>query len=132
METKVDEYKPTAKEKKLIDTLCDPANRYKNITELCQVAGISREAYYKMFRKPQFVAYYKKVQFEAVKSSVAKVLAASIEFAISDPKCFQDRKMLLEMGEMYTEKIRQEHTGEGGGPLQIVFSDKMRPPGSSS
>jgi hypothetical protein len=127
----VDNYKPTAKEKKLIDVLCDPAHRYKNITQICQVAGISREAYYKMFRKPQFVAYYNRVQFEVVKQNIAKVLAATIEFAISDPKCHQDRKMLLEMGNMYTEKVKQEITGEGGGPITVVFSDKMRPPGDA-
>lgn len=127
----VDDYKPTPKEKKLIEVLCDPEHRHKNITKICQVAGISREAYYRMFRKPQFVAYYHRVQFEVVKQAAAKVLAASIEYAINDSKCHQDRKMILEMAGLYTEKIKQEISGEGGGPIgvTVVFSDKLQPPG---
>lgn len=129
----VDEYKPTTNERKLIEALCNPENRKLNVTELCKVVGISREAYYRMFRKPQFVEYYKRVQFEAVKQNAAKVLAASIEYAINDPKCHQDRKMILEMAGLYTEKVKQEITGEGGGPIgvTVIFSDKMRPPGDA-
>lgn len=118
----LDNYKPTRKERALIEALSDPANKNKNVSELCQVAGISREWYYKLMQKPEFVAYYKKVQFEVVKSSIAKVLSAAIDFAINDPKCHQDRKMILEMADMYTEKIKQEMTGENGSPLQVVFN----------
>jgi len=129
----VDEYKPTTNERKLIEALCNPENRKLNVTELCKVVGISREAYYRMFRKPQFVEYYKRVQFEAVKQSAAKVLAATIEYAINEPKCHQDRKMILEMAGLYTEKVKQEITGEGGGPIgvTVIFSDKMQPPGDA-
>jgi len=102
--TKVDEYRPTAKEKRLVEAMSDPKNRNLNITELCKVAGISREAYYQMMRKPAFVEYYKRIQYEVVKSSIAKVLQSTIKFAIENPKCHQDRKMLLEMSGMYTPK----------------------------
>lgn len=123
--TKLDIYKPSAKEMKLIEALSDPANRDKNVTDMCQAAGISREAYYIMMRKPEFLTYYKQVQFEVVKGSIAKVLAATIDFAINSPKCHQDRKMILEMGEMYKEKIQQEHTGADGVPLRVIFDSGM-------
>lgn len=102
--TKTDIYKPTAKEKNLIEAMSDPNNRDKNVTELCQAAEISRDSYYAMMRKPEFLAYYKQVQFEVVKGSIAKVLAATIDFAVNEPKCHSDRKIILEMGDMYREK----------------------------
>lgn len=102
--TKADIYKPTAKEKSLIEAMSDPENRFLNVSELCKVAEISRDSYYSMMKKPQFLEYYKQAQFEVVKGSIAKVLNATINFAVSNPKCHGDRKILLEMGEMYREK----------------------------
>lgn len=121
----LDNYKPTRKEKALLEALSNPANRNCNVSELCQVAGISREWYYKLMQKPEFIAYYKKVQYEVIKGSIAKVLSATIDFAINDPKCHQDRKMLLEMADMYTEKkeLKQDIQGEMG--LTVVFDPAM-------
>lgn len=125
--TKHDEYEPTAKERRLIEAMSEPDNRNLNKTALCKVVGISRDAYYAMFKKPEFVAYHKKVQFEVVKGSIAKVLNATIEFATTDPRCHQDRKILLEMAGVYTEKIQQEHSGKSGGPITVRFVDPRAP-----
>lgn len=124
--TKVDDYKPTKNELKLIEALSNPEYRDLNITKLCQVVGISREAYYRMMRKPSFVAYYKKMQFEAVKSSIAKVLSATIEFAINEPRCHQDRKMLLEMAGMYDEKMKLEHSGGTDNTLTVKLEGELQ------
>lgn len=123
--TKADIYKPTAKERKLIEVMSEPMNRNLNVTELCQSAEISRDSYYTMMRKTEFLAYFKQAQFEVVKGSIAKVLSATIDFAINEPKCHQDRKIILEMGEMYKEKIQQEMTGADGVPLKVIFDSSM-------
>jgi len=41
--------------------------------------------------------------------------------------------MILEMAGLYTEKVKQEITGEGVGPIgvTVIFSDKMQPPGDA-
>lgn len=110
--TKVDTYKPTGNELKLIEALSNPENRELNVSEICELIGISRQAYYKMFKKPDFVKYYNDFQLELVKSNIGEVIKASIHFAITEPKCHGDRKMLLEMGKVYVPK---QDIGLSGG-----------------
>lgn len=124
--TKVDTYKPTGNELKLIEALSNPENRELNVSEICELIGISRNAYYKMFKKADFVKYYNEFQIELVKSNIGEVLKATLHFATTSASNHNDRKILLEMGGLYTEKSKLEHTGEGGSPLQVVFSSKMR------
>ena len=127
-EKKLHEYRPTQNELKLIEALCDPANREKNITEICELVGISRRAYYNMFAKPEFVEYYRKVQFEAVRNRIAQVLQSTIKFAIENPKCHQDRKMLLEMASMYTPKqeLDANIANKDGRPFEVQHSVDLR------
>lgn len=110
--TQVDTYKPTGNELKLIEALSNPENRELNVSQVCELVGISRQAYYKMFRKPEFVKYYNDFQLELVKSNIGDVLKAAIYFAINDPKCHGDRKLILEMGKVYTPK---QDIGISGG-----------------
>jgi predicted DNA-binding protein YlxM (UPF0122 family) len=110
--TTVDTYKATANELKLIEALSNPENRELNISEVCELIGISRQAYYKMFKKPEFVKYYNDFQLELVKSSIGDIIKATLFFGMTDPKCHQDRKMILEMGKVYTPKQDIEHSGQ--------------------
>jgi predicted DNA-binding protein YlxM (UPF0122 family) len=112
--TKVDTYKATPNEMKLIEALSNPENKDKNISEVCELIGISRQAYYKMFKKPDFVKYYNDFQLELVKSSIGDIIKATIYFGMNDPKCHQDRKLILEMGKVYTPKQELEHSGNMG------------------
>lgn len=112
MDTEVNTYKATVNELKLIEALSNPENRDLNISQVCELIGISRQAYYKMFKKPDFVKYYNEFQLELVKSRIGDVIKATILFAITEPKCHGDRKMLLEMGKVYTPKHEIESRSE--------------------
>lgn len=103
VDTKVDTYKATGNELKLIEALSNPENRELNISEVCELVGISRQAYYKMFKKPEFVKYYNDFQMELVKSNIGDVIKATIFFAMNEAKCHGDRKLILEMGGVYKE-----------------------------
>lgn len=117
--TTVDKYKATVNELKLIEALSNPENRDLNISEVCELIGISRQAYYKMFKKADFVKYYNDFQLELIKSHIGDVLKATIHFATTEPKCHGDRKILLEMGRVYTPKQELEHSGN---PLNVTFN----------
>lgn len=119
MTTEVNTYKATPNEMKLIEALSNPENRDLNISEVCELIGISRVAYYKMFKKPDFVKYYNEFQLELVKSHIGDVLKATIHFAMNEAKCHGDRKILLEMGRVYTPKQELEHSGN---PLNVTFN----------
>jgi len=53
------EYKPTRTERKLIEVMIQPENRFKSVTELCEIAKCSRKAFYEAHKKPEFVKLVK-------------------------------------------------------------------------
>lgn len=109
--TGTDTYIPTPAEAKIIEALANPANKQLSVSAICQLAGVSRQTYYEMFKKPEFVEYYQEFQRSLIKSSVGDIIKAMLQFALSNPKNHQDRKMLLEMATMYTQKTEIEHAG---------------------
>jgi hypothetical protein len=92
---------PTACEKKIVDALLDPANRYKTITELCRVANVSRDIYYDAFKKPEFQEYYKYISLMMVKQAVAPMLNTFVREGLRGS--YQHGKAILEMADVYHE-----------------------------
>lgn len=99
-------YKPTEKEKNLLEVLLNPEYRMKSITDICKAAKCSRNIYYDAFAKPEFVELYKQYSNDLVKQSVAPVINAFIREA--QRGSFNHGKMLLEMAGMYTDKSEVE------------------------
>jgi len=117
-QTSTNKYIATPAEQKLIETLANPENYGKNITELCELAGISRFTYYEAFKKPDFVAYYNSLVLELLRGKVGDVINATYRFATMFPQNHQDRKILLEMTGTYTPKQAHEVFGKDGGPIK--------------
>jgi hypothetical protein len=114
-------YEPTKKEQSLLAVLLNPANRLKTVTEVCQLAECSREFYYNTFHKPGFVEYYRRTLMDLVKREVGQVVNTFLKEAKRGS--YQHGKVILEMADMYTEKVRQEHTGADGGPIEVSTAD---------
>lgn len=98
----VDEYQPTTAEMKLLEVLSDPTHFRKSITDKCELAGISRETYYKSLRKSQFVNLIPATAMELVKARAMDLINASYEAALKGS--FADRELLIEMAGMHTGK----------------------------
>lgn len=97
-----DDYSPTPGEEKLLQVRLDPENLGKNITELCQAAGISRQTYYDSMKKQGFVNLLNKLRLESLRNYISDVIDASFKTATTcGSRGFQDRKMLLEMAGLY-------------------------------
>ena len=116
-------YTPTAAEEKLLEVLLNPKNRDKTIAEISAMAGIGERTYYRAMEKPEFVDYYNSIVLQIMKGKVGDVLKAVAKYATEEPRCHQDRKMLLEMAGIYTEKKIQEITGKDEGPVRIKLED---------
>jgi len=114
-----DEYIPTASEQKLLNVLANPEYFALNVTQLCQEAGISRQTYYEAMQKPGFRKFYTDTIREILSSRVGDIVRATYRYAKENPKNHQDRKLLLEMAGLYTEKKISEITGKDGGPVQV-------------
>ena len=119
--TKGNDYIPTTGERKLLETLANPEYYGSSITDICQVAGVSRQTYYEAMKKPGFLDKYSQYMLEIVKASVADVIKATVRFGTGEKANFQDRKMLLEIGGIYTQRLVSELQGVDGGPLHISF-----------
>lgn len=100
-------YKPTKAEEKLLEVLVNPEHKEKPVVEICEIAGISQRHYYDIFKKEEFIEYYKKCSFELVKQVVMPVLNAVVKEAKAGS--YNHAKMILEMAQMYTEKREIKH-----------------------
>ncbi|MDG0791929.1 phBC6A51 family helix-turn-helix protein [Cohnella ginsengisoli] len=118
-------YVPTKAELKLLEVIVDPANKDLNVVEKCEMAGISQRHYYDIWKKPEFVTYYNKLRMDLVKAHVGDILNATIRFATESASNHNDRKMLLEMAGIYTEKkeVKQDITAEA--TLNVIFDAGM-------
>jgi len=102
-------YEPTASERKLLEALLSPENRLKSVKALCQLLGMSRQAYYNAFNKPAFVAFLNEQSLSLVKQSVAPVLMAFQREAVRGS--FQHGKLILQIAGFYVEKreVKVDH-----------------------
>lgn len=112
-------YKPTPAEIKLLEVLINPEYLGKNVTDICEVAGISRFKYYEAMKKDGFQELVNDMAFRLVKGKIADVLNATYTYAMGE-KGHQDRKMLLTMAGLYVDKKESEVKGT----LGLTVNDK--------
>lgn len=117
--TETDKYVLSDCEKKLLEVLLNPEYWGKTITEKCQIAGITRDTYYRLVKKDQFIEILNGASIDMIKSHVHEILAATLKYSLKDPKCHSDRKMLLQKcgivdKEGLDNKILVINMGEGG------------------
>lgn len=110
------EYQPTKAERKLLEVLLNPVHRLKSITEICEIAEISRRQYYNIFAKPEFAEHYKQESKRLVGRYAGPLINAFIKEAVRGS--YQHGKVLLEMAGLYQETTRKEVTGAGGNPIE--------------
>ena len=101
-------YKPTEKEKTLLEVLINPDYRMKSITDICKAAKCTRNIYYTAFAKPEFVEIYKELSESIVKQSIAPVINAFVREAKRGS--FNHGKVLLEMAGLYNKKDDDDDT----------------------
>lgn len=106
----------TPAEKRLIEALLDPGNRFKSISEICDTAKCGRRTYYRAFDRPRFREEYKRQAAALSERHLGQVMNAFVREATRGS--FQHGKVLLEMAGVYSEKTKHEHSGPDGGPIE--------------
>ncbi|WAW14409.1 phBC6A51 family helix-turn-helix protein [Peptostreptococcus equinus] len=101
--TKDDIYGLTKAETRLLEVLVNPESVGKSVKYICEQAKISRNTYYKVMKKEKFKHIVKDSVLESMRGNVASILNATYINALS-PKGHQDRKLLLSMLGIYSEK----------------------------
>ena len=115
-----DKYRPTQAEKKLLEVLVNPENVGKSVTELCNLADVSRNTYYKAMKNEEFRDFVTNTTVELVMGKVGDVVNATYKHALGE-RGHQDRKLLLTMAGLYTEK--QEIENSGGIGIKVMWAD---------
>ncbi|SKA13902.1 hypothetical protein SAMN02745116_02551 [Pilibacter termitis] len=127
--TKFDRYKPTRAEKKLLETLVEPEVLGLTVEEICKKAKVSRQTYYNAMAKPLFVQLVNDITLDLVKGKAHNVVNMAYKVALTE-KGFQDRKMILQMANLYSEKTETtisgtvEHT-HTVNPLKEKTADEL-------
>ena len=118
--TKSDIYTMTAAGKKLFQVLIDPQHLGKNVDELCQIADVSRDTYYRLMKDDRFTQEVTNTSKQLVMAKIGDVINATYENAIGE-RGHQDRKMLLTMAGLYTDKQEIDSKGELG--IKVIWAD---------
>lgn len=96
--TESDEYSPTPAELRILEVSLNPEHAGKNITERCQLADVSRETWYKSFRKPEFNELVSKTCLDLVRDGLGDAVSALKKSASNpSPKANPDRRLLFEL-----------------------------------
>lgn len=110
---------PSPTESKLLETMLDPYHRMTSVSRQCEIAGVSRAAYYRAFKNPDFVAYYKDALYDLIKAQSAQLVNIGIREARKGS--FPHWKVLMEMSGFYQEKGRTEL--DGNVTIKVSFAD---------
>jgi hypothetical protein len=105
---KTDIYKPTDAEKRVLEVALNPECINLNIVEKCKMAKVSRDTWYKAMKKPEFINMLNTMTMDLLKGKVADLINATYNFAVTDSKCSQDRKNLLTIAGIYTDKVEMK------------------------
>jgi hypothetical protein len=95
-------YLPSRAGRKLLEILLNPEHRFKTTTEVCKLAGISRDRYYDLLKDKRFICHYTKESQKLVKMSQGPIVNALIKSAVRGNP--QNLKTALTMADLYKEK----------------------------
>ena len=125
--TEKDKYKPTAAEKRLLEILINPGHLGKNVTELCNLAEVSRNKYYDAMKKKEFQSLVADTTQDLIKGKIGDVLNATYKYSLT-AKGHQDRKVLLTMAGLYVDKKETEISGglEVNNPFAGLTEEELR------
>lgn len=120
---KLDIYKLTKAEKRIMEVCMNIELTSKNTLEKCKFAQTSRETWYTAMRKPEFVALLNAATMDMLKGKMGDLVNATYKFATTDSRCSADRKILLTMAGLYTDK--QEIKADVDCEVNVTMSKEL-------
>lgn len=118
-----DKYIPTAAEKRILEVALNPESFSMSIKDRCKAAQTSRETWYKAMAKKPFTDLLNTLTMDMLKGKMSTVVNATYKFATTDSRCASDRKILLTMAGMYTDKIEADVKGNVSIKIEGAVKD---------
>ena len=97
-------YIPTPVQATLLKALCECPAGTRRVEDICRVAKISLDSYYRSMRDPNFRKAYYSVLMDSLTVKAGKVIDSVFKYGTENAKCHSDRKMMLEMLGLYEKK----------------------------
>jgi hypothetical protein len=114
-----DKYNPTAAEKRILGVALNPDSFNMNISKRCKAAKVSRDTWYHAMNKPEFIELLNSLTIDLLKGKVNDIVNATYKYAVTDSKCSSDRKILLTMAGVYSDKQEIKADIENTGDLNV-------------
>lgn len=92
-----------------------------SITDSCKLARMSRDAFYKRYKKDDFKALIDNTEVEW-KQSLIKTIQKASKISWTAAAWLLERKYSKE----FALKQKVEHTGEDGGPMKFIVTDAKK------
>lgn len=110
----------TEKERALLDVLLDPEMANSTHVERFEAAGLSKQGYYDILKRPHFRALVSKMLYDTIYHESLPMMHAALKAAKSGS--FAHFKLLMEMGGLHTDASKVVH--EGAVEHIVTFSTK--------
>ena len=99
LETLTDRFNLSEAGHNLIKVISQPEARLMTVTDICKVANISRDSYYRLFRQQDFInAYYEACRVTSIQAAMPAMQALSAQAAGGDVAAC---KAMLELNGLY-------------------------------
>ena len=95
-------YRPKGVARKLLDVLLNPEHRFKSVSEICRIAKIGRDSYYRLGHDKDFVCYYTQESQRFVKMHQGPMVGALVKSAVRGNP--QNLRVALMMANLHKEK----------------------------
>lgn len=119
----VKEYDISPGGKRLLEVLTEPENRMKSVTEQCQIAEISRDSYYRLFRLDNFVeAYYESCKLACLSAALPVMHTVAEKAKKGDMAA---AAMVLEMSGLHKKTVEHTHKVEAGKSLLELYRERQ-------
>jgi hypothetical protein len=109
----------------LLEVVVDPITRTMSVTDICDLAGISRDSYYRLFRQESFVrAYLDACKVFGVAAAMPTIQSVAKSAIDGD---MMAAKLILEMSGLHqpTARVEHTHTHEAGPSLKEILSRRQ-------
>lgn len=118
-----EEYIPTNAEEKILKVWGNPEYNELTNEEKAKIADINIGTYYEARKKEGFNKILRDIRVKVIMNHIDEVLSASFKYGVKEKGNFQDRKMLLEMAELYNPK--QTIINENNGSLDNMTDEEL-------
>ena len=113
----------TKAEERILVVLCDPDTRNKSVVDICKIAEVCRDTYYRAIQKPHFTELAQELAISVIKHQIIPLVNAGI--AAAKLGSYPHWKALMEMSGL-DDSNKNAVNPRDNGAITIRFADPTK------